>query len=37
MAEHYADQTHMSGLGTAFAGAPQASVWEEPPGSWNEW
>jgi hypothetical protein len=37
MTEHYGDQTHMSGLGGAFSGAPQTSVWEEPAGSWSEW
>jgi quinol monooxygenase YgiN len=37
MAEHYDDATHMRGLGSAFAGAPQASVWEQPRGNWSEW
>src|SRR5260221_14099189 len=29
MSEHYGDQTHMAGLGGAFAGAPQATTWEQ--------
>lgn len=37
MGEHYGDQTHMAGLGAAFAGAPQASVWEQGTGHWSEW
>jgi hypothetical protein len=37
MTEHYADPTHMGGLGDAFAGQPQASVWEQPNGHWSEW
>jgi hypothetical protein len=37
MAEHYADPTHMSGLGDAFAVQPQASVWEQANGHWSEW
>ncbi|HZS41484.1 MAG TPA: hypothetical protein VFF06_31860 [Polyangia bacterium] len=37
MTEHYGDQTHMSGLAGAFAGAPQVSVWEQAPGQWSEW
>lgn len=37
MAEHYADATHMRGLGSAFAGAPRTSVWEQPRGEWSEW
>jgi hypothetical protein len=27
----------MAALGGAFAGAPQASVWEQAPGNWSEW
>jgi hypothetical protein len=37
MTEHYTDQIHMAGLGGAFSGPPQASVWEQATGSWNEW
>lgn len=37
MTEHYADQTHRAGLGQVFAGAPQASVWEQGAGTWSEW
>ena len=37
MHEHYGDQSHMAGLAGAFAGAPQASVWEQVPGDWSEW
>lgn len=37
MQEHYADATHMRGLGSAFAGAPKADVWEQPAGDWSEW
>jgi hypothetical protein len=37
MSEHYTDQTHMAGLGTAFTGPPQATVWEQAPGQWSEW
>ena len=37
MTEHYADATHMSGLGAAFAGRPQTSVWEQAGGHWSEW
>lgn len=36
MAEHYAG-SHMSGLAPAFAGAPDASIWEQAPGNWSEW
>lgn len=37
MNEHYADATHTSGLGGAFTGPPQASIWEQPTGQWSEW
>ncbi len=37
MTEHYQDQTHMTGLGAAFAGPPQATVWEQAAGHWSEW
>lgn len=37
MTEHYGDQTHMAALGGAFAGRPDASVWEQAPGEWSEW
>jgi hypothetical protein len=37
MTEHYADSTHMAGLGDAIAGQPQASVWEQANGHWSEW
>ncbi len=37
MTEHYTDQTHMSGLGGAFAGPPTATVWEQAAGLWSEW
>jgi hypothetical protein len=37
MTEHYADPTHMSGLGDAFTAQPQASVWEQASGRWSEW
>lgn len=37
MTEHYNDATHLAGLGDAFSGRPQASVWEQPAGSWSEW
>jgi len=33
----YAETAHMATLGAAFAGAPQASVWEQAPGNWSEW
>jgi quinol monooxygenase YgiN len=37
MREHYADETHMAALGTAFSGRPDASAWYEPAGDWSEW
>jgi quinol monooxygenase YgiN len=37
MTEHYGDPQEMAALGGAFAGAPQASVWEQAPGNWSEW
>jgi len=37
MSEHYADQTHMSGLENAFSGEPQPTIWEQAPGQWSEW
>jgi hypothetical protein len=37
MTEHYNDATHMAGLGGAFTGRPQTSVWEQPAGLWSEW
>jgi hypothetical protein len=37
LTEHYADATHMLGLGGAFAGKPQTSVWEQANGMWSEW
>lgn len=37
MTEHYGDKTHMTSLGDAFAGAPQATVWEQAGGNWSEW
>jgi hypothetical protein len=37
LTEHYTDNPHMAALGAVFAGAPQASVWEQAPGNWSEW
>lgn len=37
MTAHYTDQTHMTGLGAAFAGPPQATVWDQADGRWSEW
>jgi hypothetical protein len=37
LTEHYDDQRHMSALGSVFAGTPDATVWEQAPGSWSEW
>ncbi|MFO0749676.1 MAG: hypothetical protein U1F43_29000 [Myxococcota bacterium] len=37
MSEQYADRSKMEALGAAFAGAPQASVWEQATGNWSEW
>lgn len=37
MIEHYADHTHMAGLGGAFTGRPQTSMWEQASGEWSEW
>ena len=37
MTEHYSDATHMAGLGAAFTGRPETSVWEQPAGVWSEW
>ena len=37
MNEHYQDARHMSPLAGAFAGRPDASVWAEAPGQWQEW
>ncbi len=37
MLEHYADQTHMAALASAFSGPPQPSAWEQAPGDWSEW
>ena len=35
--EHYGDSSNMALLGPVFAGAPSASIWEQPPGHWSEW
>jgi hypothetical protein len=37
MMEHYSDATHMTGLDGAFAGKPDATVWDQAPGAWSEW
>lgn len=37
MNEHYQDAQHMSPLGSAFTGRPDASIWAEAPGDWREW
>lgn len=37
MNEHYKDAQHMSPLGGAFMGRPDASIWAEAPGHWQEW
>lgn len=37
MNEHYADATHMSGLGSAFTARPDTSIWEQAAGQWSEW
>ena len=37
MNEHYKDTKHMSPLGSAFTGRPDASIWTEAPGQWREW
>ena len=37
MSEHYSDPNEMKALGGAFAGPPDATVWQEAPGQWSEW
>jgi hypothetical protein len=35
--EHYGDNPNLEALGSVFTAAPQATVWEQPPGNWSEW
>lgn len=37
MAEHYGDPNEMAALQGAFAGQPDATVWQQAPGQWSEW
>jgi hypothetical protein len=37
MLAHYGNMEHMAALTPIFAGAPQASIWEQAPGAWSEW
>ena len=37
MGEHYSDPNEMKALMGAFAGAPDATTWEQAPGLWAEW
>ncbi len=37
MGEHYSDPSEMAALGGAFAGVPDATVWQQAPGQWSEW
>jgi hypothetical protein len=36
MQEHYGS-LKMEALAKVFTGAPQATVWEQAPGTWSEW
>lgn len=37
LVEHYSDRAKLAPLGEAFAGPPDATVWEQPAGHWSEW
>jgi len=37
MDSFYADESHYTELGGAFAGAPDTGTWRPAPGQWNEW
>lgn len=37
MQEVYSDTAEMAALGGVFAGRPETSAWQKPPGVWVEW